>query len=165
MNEAAAFSGAGGDPWPNGAGCPHCGARQARLSSMACAPSPARSTRKALSAWPQEVRRLPQAVHGDASARCFEDSHVPLHKWFQAIHLLCAVPRRASARISSTAPLEVSTRPLGSWRTVSAKPCVIGSPQAADGQRRRHRRGRRDRLRPRRQPIPRDVPSFQSVNA
>ena len=56
----------------------------------------------------------------------FEASHVPLHKWLQAIYLWRPA-RRASARTSSTARWRSATRPRGSWRTASARRCAMAT--------------------------------------
>ena len=55
----------------------------------------------------------------------FEDSHAPLHKWFQADPPAVLLQEGHQLRTSSTAFLRSSTTPLGSWPTASAKPCAL----------------------------------------
>lgn len=76
--------------WPNGeVGCPHCGliGRAYRLM-----PKEGSKTRKGL--WKcGECRKQFTVTVGTI----FEDSHIPLHKWLMAIHLLCASKKGMSA--------------------------------------------------------------------
>ncbi len=57
----------------------------------------------------------------------FEHGRIPLHKFLQAVHLMCCSARRASARTSSTGFWRSSTRRLGFSRTASAKPCAMAT--------------------------------------
>ena len=71
----------------------------------------------------------------------FEQARMPLHKWLQAVHLMVQQeghqrPPAAPGRWRSR------TRALGSWPTVSAKPCAPASLRRSAG--RRRCRGRRD---------------------
>ena len=67
--------------WPrNGPVCPHCGAGRPDLDLRA------RRGRIGL----KEVRPMPQAVHGAGRHDLRASSHIPLHKWLQAIHLMCS---------------------------------------------------------------------------
>lgn len=72
--------------WPDGPVCPHCGSigsaydlSKTRIGLKKCA---AKGCRK------QFTVRV---------GTIFEDSHIPLHKWLQAVHLLCASKKGISS--------------------------------------------------------------------
>lgn len=76
--------------WPNGeVGCPKCGeiGRAYRLT-----PKEGSKTRKGL--WKCGACRKQFTV---TVGTIFEDSHIPLHKWLMAFHLLCASKKGMSA--------------------------------------------------------------------
>jgi transposase-like protein len=76
--------------WPKGeVGCPHCGeiGRSYRLT-----PKEGSKTRKGL--WKCGACRKQFTV---TVGTIFEDSHIPLHKWLMAFHLLCASKKGMSA--------------------------------------------------------------------
>jgi len=65
------------------------------------------------------MRWMPSAVHGDRRDH-FEDSHIPLHKWLLAIHLMCSSKKGISAprlwrNLWGTDPK--TGKQLGSYRT------------------------------------------------
>lgn len=75
--------------WPNGPQCPHCGAKE-----------PYRVTRKT------NTKNVVQRLYKCHACRkqftatvgtIFEDSHIPLSKWFAAIYLMCASKKGISA--------------------------------------------------------------------
>jgi len=84
--------------WPHGATCPHCGEgeRVGRLEGVRSKPS----------------KKHPEGVEQHGLWKCyacrkqftvrigtiFEDSHLPLRMWLQAIHLLCASKKGISTR-------------------------------------------------------------------
>src|SRR5579871_3686924 len=72
--------------WPDGANCPHCGVcgESTRLEGTA--------HRKGV--WKCRVCRKQFTV---TVGTIFEDSHIPLHKWVIAFHLLCASKKGISA--------------------------------------------------------------------
>lgn len=89
QNEQAAFDYVEAHLWPNGPTCPHCGnadaAKIGRLSG--------KTARIGL--------RKCYACRGQFTVRqgsIFEDSHLPLRLWLQAIHLLCASKKGISTR-------------------------------------------------------------------
>ncbi|MGA8499367.1 MAG: IS1595 family transposase [Xanthobacteraceae bacterium] len=86
-NEDAAFEYVEGELWPNGPVCPHCGetARIGRLTGKTTRPG----LRKCY------VCRKAFTVR---MGTVFEDSHLPLRLWLQAIHLLCASKKGHSTR-------------------------------------------------------------------
>jgi hypothetical protein len=98
-NEEAAFEYVESQLWPNGPICPHCGAdgeKIGRLEGVRSKPS----------------KKHPQGVVQVGLRKCyacrqpftvrkgtiFEDSHLPLRLWLQAIHLLCASKKGISTR-------------------------------------------------------------------
>ena len=98
-NEEAAFAYVESELWPNGPVCPHCGATGehiGRLEGVRSKPS----------------KKNPEGVVQIGLRKCyacrqpftvrkgtiFEDSHLPLRMWLQAIHLLCASKKGISTR-------------------------------------------------------------------
>jgi hypothetical protein len=72
--------------WPDGPVCPHCGViGEAYLMG-------GKSTRRGL--WKCSGCREPFSV---TVGTIFEDSHIPLHKWLLAIHLMCSSKKGISA--------------------------------------------------------------------
>jgi transposase-like protein len=88
-SEDAAFEYVESELWPNGPVCPHCGnvdqAKIGRLSGKTTRPG----LRKCYAC------RQPFTVR---IGTIFEDSHLPLRLWLQAIHLLCASKKGISTR-------------------------------------------------------------------
>lgn len=88
-NEHAAFEYVEAQLWPNGPTCPHCGnADSAKIGRLS-----GKTTRAGL--------RKCYACRKSFTVRMgsiFEDSHLPLHLWLQAIHLLCASKKGISTR-------------------------------------------------------------------
>ena len=92
-DEAAAYAWVEARLWPNGPICPHCGGVE-RIGKMQ-----GKSTR--IGAYKCYECRKPFTVK---VGTIFEDSHVPMHLWLQAIYLMCR-RKRALALTSFTAPL------------------------------------------------------------
>jgi transposase-like protein len=88
-NEQAAFDYVESQLWPNGPTCPHCGNADAskigRLQGKTTRPG----LRKCYAC------RKPFTVR---IGSIFEDSHLPLRLWLQAIHLLCSSKKGISTR-------------------------------------------------------------------
>jgi transposase-like protein len=86
-NEDAAFEYVEAHLWPKGPVCPHCGetARIGRLAGKTTRPG----LRKCYAC------RKPFTVR---IGTIFEDSHLPLRLWLQAIHLMCASKKGISTR-------------------------------------------------------------------
>lgn len=88
-NEEAAFAYVEAELWPNGPVCPHCenvdGSKIGRLQG--------KTTRTGLRKC--YVCRKPFTVR---IGTIFEDSHLPLRLWLQAIHLLCSSKKGISTR-------------------------------------------------------------------
>jgi hypothetical protein len=100
FSEEAAFEYVEGQLWPEGPTCPHCGSlaeKIGRLEGVRSKPSKKN---------PQGVvligLRKCYACRGPAftvrKGTIFEDSHLPLRFWLQAIHLLCASKKGISTR-------------------------------------------------------------------
>jgi transposase-like protein len=79
QSEEAAYGHVEALLWPNGPVCPHCGVigRAYTLKGNA--------TRIGLKKCAACRKQFTVKI-----GTVFEDSHIPLHKWHQAIHLLCA---------------------------------------------------------------------------
>src|SRR5580700_11150062 len=86
QDEEAAFEYVEAALWPTGPVCPHCGGVE-RLSKMN-----GKSTRVGLYKCYQ--CRQPFTVR---MGTVFESSHLPLHLWLQAIHLLCSSKKGISS--------------------------------------------------------------------
>jgi len=85
-NEQAAYEFVEGMLWPDGPVCPHCGGYE-RIGKMG-----GKSTR--IGTYKCYVCRKPFTVK---MRTIFEDSHVKLHIWLQAIYLVCASKKGCSA--------------------------------------------------------------------
>jgi transposase-like protein len=86
-NEEAAFEFVEAQLWLNGPVCPHCGetAKIGRLTGKTTRPG----LRKCYACRKQFTVRM---------GTIFEDSHLPLRMWLQAIHMLCASKKGLSTR-------------------------------------------------------------------
>ena len=89
-DEVAAFAELENIMWPDGPVCPHCGAMDRISPLQGVRSKPSRKN-------PKGAERLGLKKCGHCLKQfmvrvgtIFEDSHAPLHKWFQAIHLLVA---------------------------------------------------------------------------
>jgi transposase-like protein len=96
-DETAAFEHVEGVLWPEGPVCHHCGAvgKHYRLTGVRTKPS----------------KKNPEGVERHGLYKCstcrgqftvrmgtvFEESHIPLYKWLQAIHLMCSSKKGISA--------------------------------------------------------------------
>jgi transposase-like protein len=87
QNEDAAFAYVEAILWPTGPTCPHCGnADPARIAKME-----GKTTRRGL--YNCRECRKPFTVR---MGTIFESSHLPLHLWLQAMHLMCASKKGVS---------------------------------------------------------------------
>jgi len=96
-DEEAAFAKLGSIVWPEGPVCPHCGATDRIYALQGVRSKPSQKN-------PQGVVRhgLKKCGHcrKQFTARVgtvFESSHMPLHKWMQAAHLLCSSKKGISS--------------------------------------------------------------------
>lgn len=87
--------------WPDGVVCPHCG-----LVGEAYKITVKEKTFEEIKATRKRIRKPRKGLWKCAGCRkqftvtvktIFEDSHIPLHKWLLAIHLLCASKKGISA--------------------------------------------------------------------
>jgi transposase-like protein len=87
--------------WPDGMVCPHCG-----LLGEAYKLTPKEKTFEEIKATGKRIRKPRKGLWKCAGCRkqftvtvktIFEDSHIPLHKWLLAIHLLCSSKKGMSA--------------------------------------------------------------------
>ncbi|CAI2932030.1 IS1595 family transposase [Aminobacter niigataensis] len=96
-NEAAAFEHVEAMLWPQGPVCHHCGSMDKHYKLVGV-------RTKASKKNPEGVDRHGlykcAACRGQFTVRMgtiFEESHLPLHKWLQAIHLMCSSKKGISA--------------------------------------------------------------------
>lgn len=96
-DEAAAFEKLESILWPNGPVCPHCGNTEKVYDLKGVRSKPSKKN-------PEGVERL--GLKKCAKCRkqftvrvgtVFESSHIPLHLWFQAVHLLCSSKKGISS--------------------------------------------------------------------
>ena len=99
--------------WPDGPICPHCGNTE---KVYAIRGKSARPGLKTCGACRQQFTVKVGTL--------FEDSHVPMHKWWQAVHLLCSSKKGISPATRSTGRSRSPTRRLGSCPIAFARPCA-----------------------------------------
>jgi transposase-like protein len=88
-SEDAAFEYVESELWPNGPVCPHCGNVDQKSIGRLSGKTTRAGLRKCYAC------RQPFTVR---IGTIFEDSHLPLRLWLQAIHLLCASKKGISTR-------------------------------------------------------------------
>lgn len=98
--------------WPNGPVCPHCGviAEATKLQ-----PKEGSKTRKGVYQCNGCRKQFTVTV-----GTIFEDSHIPLHKWMAAFHLMCSSKKGISAlqlQRELWGENPETKKPLGSYRT------------------------------------------------
>ncbi|HHN66597.1 MAG TPA: IS1595 family transposase, partial [Thermopetrobacter sp.] len=96
-DEAAAFEHVESILWPEGPVCPHCGGmdKAYKLKGVRTKPSKKHPEGK-------ERHGLYKCGHCRKQftvriGTIFEESHIPLHKWLQAIHLMCSSKKGISS--------------------------------------------------------------------
>jgi len=87
-NEEAAFEYVEANLWPNGPVCPHCQATAEKIGRLS-GKTARIGLRKCYACRKQFTVRV---------GTIFEDSHLPLRLWLQAIHLLCSSKKGFSTR-------------------------------------------------------------------
>lgn len=76
--------------WPNGAVCPHCGSIEAyKLTAKPGSKNPVREGVYKCKACAKQFTVTVGTI--------FEDSHIPLNKWFYAIYMMCSSKKGVSA--------------------------------------------------------------------
>src|SRR3954468_14302754 len=88
-SEEAAFAYVENQLWPNGPVCPHCGNADGERIGRLTGKTTRAGLRKCYAC------RKPFTVR---MGSVFEDSHLPLRLWLQAIHLLCSSKKGISTR-------------------------------------------------------------------
>ena len=111
QDEAAAYAWVEDRIWPEGPVCPHCGGVD-RISKMG-----GKSTRIGVYKCYQCRHQFSVKV-----GTVFEDSHVPMRLWLQAMLLLCS-SKKGISTTSSTGLLASLSRPHGSCRIAFATLC------------------------------------------
>src|SRR5271154_1842082 len=86
QDEEAAYAFLEARVWPNGPVCPHCGCT-GRIKALA-----GKTTRVGLRKCYDCMKPFTVKV-----GTVFESSHVPLHLWLQAVHLLCSSKKGISS--------------------------------------------------------------------
>lgn len=97
-NEEAAFAYVEAKLWPRGPVCPHCGATAEKIGSLNARTKPSKKNPEGL---PRHGLRKCYACRKEFTVRVgtiFEDSHLALHLWLQAIHLLSSGKKGVSTR-------------------------------------------------------------------
>src|ERR1700675_819946 len=99
-SEEAAFDYVEAQIWPEGPTCPHCGSMAEKIGRLQGVRS--KPSKKHPEGVVQVGLRKCYACRGPAftvrKGTIFEDSHLPLRHWLQAIHLLCASKKGISTR-------------------------------------------------------------------
>jgi hypothetical protein len=100
FSEEAAFEYVETQLWPDGPTCPHCGSTSEKIGRLQGVRS--KPSKKNPEGVVQIGLRKCYACRGPAftvrKGTIFEDSHLPLRMWLQAIHLLCASKKGISTR-------------------------------------------------------------------
>jgi transposase-like protein len=100
FSEEAAFEYVEAQLWPDGPVCPHCGSTTEKIGRLEGVRS--KPSKKNPEGVVQVGLRKCYACRGPAfsvrKGSIFEDSHLPLRMWLQAIHLLCASKKGISTR-------------------------------------------------------------------
>lgn len=134
-DEEAAFAKLESIVWPNGPVCPHCGHDKRIYTLWDVRTKPSKKN-------PEGVTRpgLKKcgACRQQFTARIgtvFESSHIPLHKWLQAVHLLCSSKKGISSHqlhrileITYEAAWFMSHRIREAMRSGPLAPPVMGGP-------------------------------------
>ncbi len=123
QSETAAFAFLEARVWPNGPVCPHCGA-MGRIKKLA-----GKTTRPGL--WKCYDCMKPFTVK---VGTVFESSHVPLHLWLQAVHLLCSSKKGISSnQLHRTLGVTLKTAWFMSHRIREAITAFGIEPMGGDG--------------------------------
>src|SRR5436190_24036560 len=99
FSEEAAFEYVERQLWPEGPVCPHCGSTAERIGRLTVRSKPSKKNPQGVV---QVGLRKCYACRGPVFTvrknSVFEDSHLPLHLWLQAIHLMCASKKGIATR-------------------------------------------------------------------
>jgi transposase-like protein len=123
QDEAAAYAWVEARIWPEGPVCPHCGGVD-RISKMG-----GKSTRIGVYKCYQCRRQFSVKVR-----TVFEDSHVPMRLWLQAMYLLCSSKKGISSnQLHRTLGVTLKTAWFMSQRIREAMRTVGVAPMGGDG--------------------------------
>jgi transposase-like protein len=123
QNETAAIAWVEARVWPNGAVCPHCGGFD-RIGKMK-----GKATRVGLYKCYQCRKQFTVKV-----GTVFEDSHVPMNLWLQAMYLLCSSKKGISSnQLSRTLGVTLKTAWFMSHRIREAMRVVGVTPMGGAG--------------------------------
>src|SRR5438132_202052 len=123
QDEASAYRWVEAQVWPDGPICPHCGGVD-RISLMK-----GKSTR--IGAYKCYQCRKPFTVK---VGTVFEDSHVPMHHWLQAIYLMCSSKKGISSnQLHRTLGVTLKTAWFMSQRIREAMRIVGVEPMGGEG--------------------------------
>ncbi len=123
QNEAAAYAWVEARVWPNGPVCPHCGGVE-RISKMQ-----GKATRIGLYKCYQCRKQFTVKV-----GTVFEDSHVPMNLWLQAMYLLCSSKKGISSnQLSRTLGVTLKTAWFMSHRIREAMRITGVGPLGGEG--------------------------------
>lgn len=124
QNEEAAFAFLEERVWPDGPVCPHCGTGKDRIRKLA-----GKTTRIGL--WKCYACMKPFTVK---VGTVFESSHVPLHLWLQAVHLLCSSKKGISSnQLHRTLGVTLKTAWFMAHRIREAMTTVGIGPMGGEG--------------------------------
>ena len=125
-DEAAAYEFVEARVWPNGPFCPHCGEAE-RIYRIT--PNPAKKVRLGLHKCGSCRKQFTVKV-----GTVFESSHVPLHVWLQAMHLLCSSKKGVSSnQLHRTLGVTLKTAWFMSHRIREAMRDASLSPLGGEG--------------------------------
>jgi transposase-like protein len=123
QSEAAAIAWVEARVWPEGPVCPHCGGVE-RIGKMA-----GKATRIGLYKCYQCRKQFTVKV-----GTVFEDSHVPMNLWLQAMYLLCSSKKGISSnQLSRTLGVTLKTAWFMGHRIREAMRVVGVTPMGSDG--------------------------------
>src|ERR1700680_3846667 len=98
FSEEAAFEYVEGQLWPVGPVCPHCGATAEKIGRLDRRSKPSRKNPEGVAVTGLRKCYACRQTFTVCKGTIFEDSHLPLRMWLQAIHLLCASKKGISTR-------------------------------------------------------------------
>ena len=134
-DEAAAFAKLESIIWPNGPVCPHCGADK-RIYELNGVRS--KSSKKNPKGIERHGLKKCGACRKQFTVRIgtiFEDSHLPLHKWLQAVHLMCSSKKGISShQLHRTLEIKYQSAWFMSHRIREAMRSGGFSPMGGEGQ-------------------------------
>jgi len=98
FSEEAAFDYVEGQLWPEGPTCPHCGALADKIGRLTRRSKPSKKNPEGVAVVGLRKCYACRETFTVRKGTIFEDSHLPLRMWLQAIHLLCASKKGISTR-------------------------------------------------------------------